>query len=373
MAIGLRPTGIAICCAMLLSSAAIDKRLDASSAAVPTDALREMNDSIERLVGRVSPSVVQVIAVAHNGFEDAFANRTLSAPSTIGSGIIVDPAGYIVTNEHVIAGADEIAVIVSASSQGRSKGILAALPQMFKARIVGVAPEVDLAVLSIDASGLPSLPWADYDALRQGELVFAFGSPGGLRDSVTMGIVSAVARQTDPENALVYVQTDAAINPGNSGGPLVNIDGEVVGLNTFIATSSGGSEGLGFALPSAIVSVVYSQLREFGHVRRASIGVAVESLPPALAARLGMSPDSGFLVSAVVPGDPADAAGLRRGDVVTAIDGKPVDRLTMASFYVFLFGVRDGQPIRLSIRRENDVLEIVATAIVPAASGVAPN
>jgi serine protease Do len=373
MAIGLRSTGIAICWAMLLPAAAIDKTTDPSRAAEPTNALREMNDSIERLVGRVSPSVVQVIATTHTGFEDAFANPTLSPPSTIGSGIIVDPAGYIVTNEHVIAGADEIGVIVSASAQDRSRGLLAALPQMFKARIVGVAPEIDLAVLSIEASGLPSLPWADYDALRQGELVLAFGSPGGLRDSVSMGIVSAVAREIDPEHALVYIQTDAAISPGNSGGPLVNIDGEVVGLNTFIATSSGGSEGLGFALPSAIVSAVYAQLREFGHVRRASIGIAVEALTPSLAAQLGVSLTSGFLVSGVVPGAPADAAGLRRGDVVTAIDGKPVDRLTMAGLYVFLFGVRDGQPVRLGIRRGGDVLEIVATAFVPDASDVAPN
>jgi serine protease Do len=239
---------------------------------------------------------------------------------------------------------------------------------MLKARLVGVAVELDLALLSVDATGLPALPWADYDSLRQGELVFAFGSPDGLRDSVTMGIVSAVARQADPDSPLVYIQTDAAINPGNSGGPLVNVDGQIVGLNTFIATASGGSEGLGFALPSAIVSAVYPQLRATGRVRRASIGVAVQTFTPMLAAGLGLSLDSGLLVSDVMPGGPADGAGLRPGDVITAIDGSAVDRFTFSHFYLFLFGVRDGQEIRLTVRRGTDRLDVVATAVERSAS-----
>jgi serine protease Do len=178
-----------------------------------------------------------------------------------------------------------------------------------------------------------------------------------------MGIVSAVARQADPDSPLVYIQTDAAINPGNSGGPLVNIDGQIVGLNTFIATSSGGSEGLGFALPSAIVSAVYPQLREFGHVHRASIGVAVQTLTPMLAAGLGLSLDSGLLVSDVMARGPADDAGLRPGDVITAIDGNAVDQFTFSHFYLFMFGVRDGQDIRLTVKRGNDTIDLVATAV----------
>jgi serine protease Do len=353
---------------MFLFTVAVAPTAYASDELVRADALHETNVAIKRLVERVSPSVVQIVAIAPRGLEDAVANRTSSAPHSIGSGVIVDPGGYIVTNEHVVAGADEIDVIIPGATSDGPAGLGAAPPRMLKARLVGVAVELDLALLSVDATGLPALPWADYDSLRQGELVFAFGSPDGLRDSVTMGIVSAVARQADPDSPLVYIQTDAAINPGNSGGPLVNVDGQIVGLNTFIATASGGSEGLGFALPSAIVSAVYPQLRASGRVRRASIGVAVQTLTPMLAAGLGLSLDSGLLVSDVMPGGPADGAGLRPGDVITAIDGSAVDRFTFSHFYLFLFGVRDGQEIRLTVRRGTDTLDVVATAVERSAS-----
>ena len=348
---------------MFLFAVAGATRADASDTVVRVDALHETNSAIKRLVERVSPSVVQIIAIAPRGLEDALANRTSPAPQTIGSGVIVDSGGYVVTNEHVVAGSDQIDVIIPVAASDGPAGLGAAAPRLLKARLVGVAPDLDLALLSVDATGLPALPWADYDALRQGELVFAFGSPDGLRDSVTMGIVSAVARQADANSPLVYIQTDAAINPGNSGGPLVNIDGQIVGLNTFIATSSGGSEGLGFALPSAIVSAVYPQLREFGHIHRASIGVAVQTLTPMLAAGLGLSLDSGLLVADVMARGPADEAGLRPGDVITAIDGNAVDRFTFSHFYLFMFGVRDGQNIRLTVRRGKDTLDMVATAV----------
>jgi serine protease Do len=166
----------------------------------------------------------------------------------------------------------------------------------------------DMELLKVDTENLAALPIADYDTLRQGELVFAFGSPEGLRDSVTMGIVSAVARQADPDSPLVYIQTDASINRGNSGGPLVNVKGELVGINTFIISDSGGSQGLGFAIPSALVQMAYPKLRKYGHLHRGEIGILMQTITPTIATGLGLSQTWGALVSDVNPETPAAAA-----------------------------------------------------------------
>src|SRR5205823_10427374 len=155
-----------------------------------------------------------------------------------------------------------------------------------EARIIGSDPEIDLALLKIEVKGLQTLPIGDYSKLRQGEVVFAFGSPEGLQDSVTMGVVSAAARQPDPDSPMVFIQTDAPINPGSSGGPLVNVDGELVGINTFILTEGGGNEGLGFAIPSATIAFAYPQLRKYGHVHRGETGLALQAITPGLAAGL---------------------------------------------------------------------------------------
>jgi serine protease Do len=164
---------------------------------------------------------------------------------SIGSGVIVDPNGYILTNAHVLKGAQRVQVVLPIPVVGVSPDLstLNARGRTLDARILGQSRETDLAVLKIEAKGLPALPIGKYGNLRQGEMVFAFGSPGGLQNSVTMGVVSAVARQPDPDSPMVYIQTDAPINPGNSGGPLVDVDGELVGVNTFILTQSGGNEG----------------------------------------------------------------------------------------------------------------------------------
>jgi len=172
---------------------------------------------------------------------------------------------------------------------------------------------------------------ADYDAIRQGELVFAFGSPEGLRNSVTMGVVSAVARQPDPDRPTIYIQTDTPINPGNSGGPLVNVDGELVGLNTLILTESGGSQGLGFAIPSAIVASAFPQLQKYGHLHRGQLGFGMQSITLALAAALELPRTSGVMVSDVIPDGPAETAGLAVKDVVAAVNGKHVDSVPMLS------------------------------------------
>jgi serine protease Do len=314
----------------------------------PENPLRGANQAIQELVERVSQSVVQVVA-----------------GESIGSGVVIASPGFIMTNAHVIEGADRIDVVIPApATSGPPK--LGEMPaRVVRAHVVGVAREIDLALLVVDDPGLmlPAVPLADYDAVRQGELVFAFGSPDGLRDSVTMGMVSSVARQADPDSPLVYIQTDAAINPGNSGGPLVNIDGELIGINTFIATASGGSEGLGFALPSTFVGVAYPQLRDFGRLHRATIGLSVETVKPHLAARLNLPVTSGLVVTDVLERSPADVAGLKPGDVITALDGQPIGDFTISRMFLFLFTLHDGQLVRIDARRGSTDVRAVATAV----------
>jgi len=208
---------------------------------------------------------------------------------------------------------------------------------------------LDLALLKIEAKGLPRIPLADYNKLRQGEVVFAFGSPEGLQNSVSMGVVSATARQPNPDSPMVFVQTDAPINPGNSGGPLVNVDGELVGINTFILTEGGGNEGLGFAIPSAAVAFAYPELRHYGHVHRGLTGVAVQAITPTMAAGLKLPLDTGVIVSDVAPSSPADAAGLKVMDIITGIDGGPADNLPAIGTRLFMR--RGGERIKLAVLR----------------------
>jgi len=221
--------------------------------------------------------------------------------------------------------------------------------QTFQGRVVGVAPEVDLALIKIEGKDLPALPIADYNKLRQGEFVMAFGSPEGLSNSVTSGIVSAVARQPDPDNPAIFIQTDAPINPGNSGGPLVNVDGQVVGINTFILTQSGGNEGLGFAIPSFLISEAIPQLRKFGHIHQGEIGMNVQTITPALAAGLSLPRDTGVIISDILPAGPADKAGLKVGDIILGVDGNPIDSLPVLEIY--LFRRTGGEHVKLSIMR----------------------
>jgi serine protease Do len=183
--------------------------------------------------------------------------------------------------------------------------------------------------------------------------VFAFGSPEGFLNSVSMGVVSAVARQPDPDSPLVYVQTDAAINRGNSGGPLVNVKGELVGLNTFILSDSGGSQGLGFAIPGALIQMAYPKLREYGHLHRGEIGILLQTITPTLARGLGLAQDWGAMISDVSPGSPAEAAGLRVQDVVLTMDGAAVDGFPRVAFHLFTHSA--GDKIRFKVRRGTDL------------------
>jgi len=247
--------GAATATALLLyltaqTAAAQERSLHAS-------ALQQLNGSVAAMVGSVSRSVVQVVVTSYGPVDHSSRTDTdlvIGRQRSMGSGVVIDAGGYIMTNAHVVSNARRVQVILPGlqSAEGGVRTIVKGRGRTVDATIVGVAREIDLALLKVDEDALPALTLADYDAVRQGELVFAFGSPEGLKNSVTMGIVSAVARQADPDSPLVYVQTDAPINHGNSGGPLVNVNGELVGINTFIVSESGGSQGLGFAIPSAL-------------------------------------------------------------------------------------------------------------------------
>lgn len=193
-----------------------------------SDSLHQFNSSIKALVRRVTPSVVQVLVTGYGPVESGRGNTSvvLGKQRSIGSGVIIDPDGYIVTNAHVIRGAHRVQVNIPATVDDESpdQSLVSGRGRTVEARIVGSDSEIDLALLKVEAKGLPTLPLGDYNKLRQGEVVFAFGSPEGLQNSVTMGVVSSAARQTDPDSPMVFVQSDAPINPGSSGGPLVNVD-----------------------------------------------------------------------------------------------------------------------------------------------------
>jgi len=320
-----------------LGATAVKSKAPASAPA-SSNLLRALDSSLETVVAKVSPAVVQIVVAGYGPLEDhEHATARITRQHAIGTGIIVDPDGYILTNAHVVEGAQRIRVILPSDP---TDSPLELQPnhagQILEATVLGIHKQSDLALLKIQASHLPSVSLRSDLRVRQGELVFAIGSPEGLQDSVTMGVVSSVARQPDPDNPMVYIQTDAPLNPGNSGGPLVDVDGNLVGINTLILSKGGGSEGLGFAIPAAIVNFDYQNLRKFGHVQRVSIGAKAQSITPTLAAGLGLGRSWGAIISDTVPGGLADAAGINAEDVVLAIDDRPIPSLPdfMAALYL---------------------------------------
>ena len=322
--------------------------------------LRKLNESIDALIKKVSPSVVQIMVTGYGPVETTEHGTTaltLGRQRAIGSGFVIDPSGYILTNAHVVAGAQRVQVIVpeAMTEEGPPlQAILSARTNIVPAHVVGVAKDIDLALLKADNVKLPALSLAPYRNVRQGEMVLAFGSPQGLRNTVTLGVVSSVARQTDPDSPMVYIQTDAPINPGNSGGPLVNVDGEVIGINTFIITQSGGNEGIGFAIPSSVVNVAYQQLRKFGHLHQTQIGIGMQTISPVLAAALNLPRSYGVIVSDVLPNSPAMVAGLRIGDVLLTVDGRMADSVPYVSFR--LMSVDSGAKVHLEVLRNKERL-----------------
>ncbi|MEE8585952.1 MAG: trypsin-like peptidase domain-containing protein [Acidobacteriota bacterium] len=292
------------------------------------NSLAALNESLEQLTLRVNPCVVQVFVIGYAPIQDGtFSGAGLAKQRSGGSGVLVDPDGYIVTNFHVVEDAIRIQVRLPPPPRDEDprRSLIRTPTQTLGAQLIGFDRETDLAVLKIEKSGLPFLPFGDSDKLSQGQFVMAFGSPRGLENSVSLGVVSAKARQLQPDAPMVYIQTDAPINPGNSGGPLVNVQGEVVGINTFIFSHSGGNEGLGFAAPSNIVKHVYHQIRQHRRVRRGIIGVNAQTITPALSQGLGLNRDWGVILGDVLPGSPASQAGLKAGDIVLALNGKTME------------------------------------------------
>ena len=231
----------------------------------------------------------------------------------MGSGVIISPDGYLITNNHVVEGANELTVTLPDKRE-------------FKGKIVGTDPKTDLAVVKVDAFGLPFVRWGDSSKLQVGEYVLAIGNPFGLNSTVTLGIVSALGRGrmgiTQYED---FIQTDAAINPGNSGGALVNTAGELVGINTAIISQTGGYQGVGFAVPASMARPVLESLIATGKVVRGYLGVAIQDLTPDLSKSFGLKQAQGALVSSVAEDSPAERAGIKPGDVITAYQGKPVE------------------------------------------------
>jgi serine protease Do len=322
--------------------------------------LRKLNESVDALIRKVSPSVVQILVTGYGPLEESQRGNTgvvIGRQRAIGSGFVVDPDGYVITNAHVVSGAQVVQIVLpSGNPDGTLRSLLSSRTNILPARVVGVSREIDLALLKIDnlKDKLEALPIASYRNLRQGEVVLAFGSPEGLRNTVTLGVISSVARQTDPDSPMVYIQTDAPINPGNSGGPLVNVDGAVVGVNTFILSQSGGNEGLGFAIPSSVVSMAYRQLRKFGHLHRVEVGIGVQTITPVLAAAMNLPRSYGVIISDVQPDGPAMAAGIRVGDVLLSIDGRMAESIPYVSFR--LMSVNSGDKVHLEVQRGPDRL-----------------
>jgi len=324
----------------IASAQTAKSKMAAAAAESPRDALLRANYVVDGLIKQVAPSVVQIVVSSYGALEET-PGRTggsVGQRRAIGSGFVIDHEGYILTNAHVVNGAQRIQVVVPPrDADGSLATALSGKVNTFPAHIVGQTREIDVAVLKIDGAKAAELPLATYKKVRQGEAVFAFGSPQGLRNTVTHGLISSVARQIDPDSPLIFIQTDAPVNPGNSGGPLVNVEGEVVGMNTFIVSQSGGNEGLGFAIPCATLRTVYRQLKQFGHLRRQDIGIGIQAITPEMAAALKLSRDDGVVVSDLSPGGPAEVAGLKIGDVLISVDGQPADNLPTVSYY-FLLG-----------------------------------
>jgi serine protease Do len=326
----------------------------------PAVSLGELSVSLEGLVNRVRPAVVQIFSTGYVTADESENRNTaalLSTQRSTGSGIILSDDGFIVTNAHVVQGARRIQVrLTMARAGGGRTPTFEPEVKLLEAKLVGVDRDMDVAVIKIERGGLPHLQLGNSDAVRQGELVMAFGNPRGLEGSVSMGIVSSTARELHPDDFLAYLQTDAPINPGNSGGPLVDAQGHVVGINTFILSESGGSEGLGFAIPSNMVSSVYTQLRKEGHVHRGRIGIYVQTITPPIAEGLGLARDWGVLVGDVTPEGPADQAGVKPGDLVTSANGRTMRNARQLESYIYRSPMKE--KITLQVLRGQDELSM---------------
>jgi serine protease Do len=367
--------GLVISSQLGIENNGFTKRAEEQKAPVVTEVPRESLNVLEAysnamvdVVRSVTPSVVNISTtqtVVRRGqspgglFNDPFFrrffgdefSRQFGGPreeqrSGLGSGVIVDGGGYILTNNHVVKDADTIKVTLSDTRE-------------FEGKVIGTDPKTDLAVIQIDQKDMPAIKWGDSDTLRVGETVIAVGSPYGLNQTVTQGIVSATGRANvniaDYED---FIQTDAAINPGNSGGPLINIRGELVGINTAIFSTSGGYQGIGFAIPSNMVKVIMDSLIKYQKVVRGWLGVSIQTVSEELAKEFKLKSRAGALVSDVMEDSPAEKGGIKRGDIIVEFEGKEIEdslslRNTVASTgpgtKAKVIVIRDGKKVKLTI------------------------
>jgi Do/DeqQ family serine protease len=331
----------------------VELRQATSSAGLPARAA-SYSDAVRKAV----PSVVNIftskeIKTPRHPFLDDplfrhfFGDRLEEEPqraASLGSGVIVSSKGYILTNHHVVEAADEIEV---ALIDGKK----------FKAKAVGSDPETDIAVLQVEGGSVPAITFGDADALRVGDVVLAIGNPFGVGQTVTMGIVSALGRSQLGINTFEnFIQTDAAINPGNSGGALIDSAGNLVGINTAIYSRSGGSLGIGFAIPASSAKQVMEQIIQTGGVTRGWIGVEAREITPEMGESFRMGATTGVLIEGVLRGGPAERAGLKPGDILVAIEGKPVkDPNAMLNLVAALV---PGKPASIKLRRDNKDVDV---------------
>ncbi len=325
--------------------------------------LAQFNDALESLAARVSPAVVQILVTGYGPLheEDRAQTALIVRQHAVGSGVIVDANGYIMTNAHVVEGAQRIRVALPLPMNDSSGQVPEGKRRILEARLLGLHKETDLALLKIDDTDLPTLSLVSPQRPRVGQLVFAIGSPEGLQNSVTMGVISALARQPDPTKPITYIQTDAPINPGNSGGPLVDMNGAVVGINTFILSQGGGSEGLGFSIPARVVDFVYHSLRKYGHVHRVEIGAVAQEITPTLADGLHLPRRWGVMVADVKPDGPAASAGLKIQDIVLFADDRRIETLPSLTSALYLHRV--DQVLKLEILRGSEKKTLYVPAI----------
>ncbi len=333
-----------------------------SKAADSRAVLLQMNNALEGLAARVSPAVVQILVTGYGPLkqEDRSQTAFIVRQHAVGSGVIVDSSGYIMTNAHVVEGAQRIRVALPLAGDASGQ-VPVGKRRILEAKLIGIHKESDLALLKVDETGLPTLSLVSEQRPRVGQLVFAIGSPEGLQNSVTMGVLSALARQPDASKPITYLQTDAPINPGNSGGPLVDMNGSVVGINTFILSQGGGSEGLGFAIPARVVDFVYRSLRTHGHVHRVEIGAVAQEITPDLAEGLRLPQKWGVMVVDVVPSGPAEAAGLQIQDIIVSTDDRRIE--TLPSLTAALYLHRLDKPVKFDILRGNERKTLYVPAI----------
>ena len=334
-------------------------------------ALLSLDHAMEALAARVTPAIVNVTVTSktnadmsdgddsQGGMQQFNPFGQFGMPMQpqgphiehgLGSGVIISPDGYIVTNNHVVNGAVDVNVTMSDR-------------RILPAKVVGTDPLTDLAVIKVNATDLPSVPWGDSTQLHPGQTVLAFGNPFGLRFTVTRGIVSALNRPnpsaSDRRKPGQFIQTDAAINPGNSGGPLVNAHGEVIGINTFLISSNGSFSGMGFAIPTQIVRPTVENLIKFGKVSHGYMGIGISDVTPENSKFFDLKKSEGALVTQVEPNSPGAKAGLKTGDVITQLDGKAVN--DAGELQVEVGQKRPGTTIKLDVIREGKTVNVPVT------------